>query len=248
MEDLAVLTADLNVFCNKIFDKYRDKESLDFSQEHLFVHYLERLDANLNSIRILIIELDNNLKIEHSIGLILRSNLTDFFTISYISMGKMKSHKEWTDRICIVNYDQIKSLKKYMSDSLRNGWMTNEQYQFGLNRFENDYSFMKNLTDLDLDLDSNLNRLPGPQKIAEEMLKDSSFKILAKGYDILKYYAQYEHYGFITSVIQKVSFETDIDRIKQGLFYSLHSLIFIAMNLEFWDYMEEGKRLLKRFD
>jgi|GEM_PF-3654896 len=162
MEDLAVLTADLNVFCNKIFDKYRDKESLDFSQEHLFVHYLERLDANLNSIRILIIELDNNLKIEHSIGLILRSNLTDFFTISYISMGKMKSHKEGTDRICIVNYDQIKSLKKYMSDSLRNGWMTNEQYQFGLNRFENDYSFMKNLTDLDLD--SNLNKLPGPQK------------------------------------------------------------------------------------
>lgn len=245
MDNLAVLTADLNIFCNKIFDKYRDKKSLDFSQEHLFVHYLERLEANLDSIRILIIELDTNLKIEHSIGLILRSNLTDFFTISYISMGKMKSDKEWIDRICIVNYDQIKSLKKYMHDSLKNGWVTDEQYQFGLNRFDNDYSFIKNLTDLDLD--SNSNRLPGPQKIAEEMLKFPSFSKLARGYDILKYYSQYEHYGFITSVIQKVSFETDIDRIKHGLFYSLHSLMFIAMNLRFED-LEEGEKLIRRFD
>lgn len=245
METLTNLTTDVNLFCNKIFDNYRDKTSLDFPKEHLFVHYLERLEANLDSIRILIPELENNLKIEHSIGLILRSNLTDFFTISYVSMGKMKNEKEWIDRICIVNYDQIKSFKKYLSDSLRNGWLTEEQHQFGLNRVENEYSFMKKLTDLDLD--SNSNKLPGPQKIAEEMLKDSSINTLAKGYDILKYYSQYEHYGFITSVIQKVSFTTDIDRIQHGLLYSLNSLMFIAMNLELWDYLEEGKSLIKRF-
>jgi len=246
MDKLLSLTIDLRIFCNKILDNYRNRKSLDFPKEHLFIHYLERLEANLDSVRILIPELADNQKIEHSIGLILRSNMADFFTIIYISMGKLHSEKKWIDRICIVNYDQTKHIRKDLTISFKNGWLTKEQQELGLSKIEKDYSFMKNLTELDLD--DQKNKLPGSQKITEEMLKNTNMKSLARGYELFKYYSQYEHYGFITSIIKNVDFSTDLDRIKRTLYYSCSSLNFIIMNLELWEYLEEGKVITSKFE
>jgi len=240
-DQLRILSSVLYQLARTVNQHYSDKTSLLFPNEHTFVHYVERIEANSQSIHCLLQHLHDNPNIENSIGLLVRSNLSDYFNAVYISIGRMESEKEWFDRVCIVNYDQLKNLKGYINIE----WLevAAQEKEKGI---INEY--LLTLTGM-VDINLDKHRLPGPQKIAEEMLTNDNFKHFAKStYDIFKYYSQYEHFGMLTPEMQKRNLQLDLKRIKHGLYFTFKTLELCCQNLKIDEEIEGMDELEKKFN
>lgn len=239
-DQLISLTSDLSNLSSKVNERYSKRTSLLFPNEHTFVHYVERIEANSQSIHCLLQKLQSNLNIENSIGLLLRSNLVDYFNAAFISIGRTQSEKEWIDRVCIVNYDQLKKLRGY----IKIGWLDIPNNEKGNVILNEHIETLTNMVDINLDK----IKLPTPQQIVEEMLTNNIFKQFAKSvYDIFKYYSQYEHFGMLTPFMQKQDLKLDLERIKYGLYFTFKTLELCCQNLKIDQEIEGLDDLEKKF-
>ncbi|MDW3209981.1 MAG: hypothetical protein R8N23_08945 [Reichenbachiella sp.] len=245
LDEIFLLSIDLTNLTNVALKLYSKRATLLFPDEHTFVHYLERIEANSQAIHHLTEELPNNHNLDTSIGLILRSNLSDFLSVAYMSIGKLNSRNDWYDRICRLNYDQFKKITGYMKKSTDIGWLTEEMASDGISILQKQMDGLKNIVSINLDKD----KLPTPEHIAKEMLSEPLLKDYAyPAYDLFKFYSQYEHFGLLTAPMQKQGIELNMSRIKKGLYFTYKSVQLCCLNLEIQDKVEGLKDFEDRFD
>ncbi len=191
---------------------------------------LDRITYNLYSTKLLLSELLKNPGIEHSIGLVLRNNLSlckIVFKQVEIKDNTPEKLKKFYQAIFGENIQRtIKEVKKNYTQS---------EYKPSIKNISKNYSFL--LRKLDIDI----NKIED-YKFNSNLKLSNKFDSLEKLHDA---YSKYEHFGLNTLILQSDNNENEIlDRINIAVHYSLQGVLTCLLLLDIVD--KELLEILKK--
>lgn len=180
---------------NPILSKNID-ESNNFPVGFTFYHVLERVNFNLESIRVLVE--DGITKHEHAIGLLSRNLLSDFITTGYI-IRLSKSDDEFYMRLYSLYDSDLKKAKSFLNLYLDAGFIDNEEVEKYNEKFNDENNVFKKIRDYCLEFDIK-KRFPPTNEIIEEFFKSGLNDLWAeqikRSYDTWAFLSKYEHLGW----------------------------------------------------
>lgn len=172
---------------------------------------MERIIGNLNSTRILLINLIDQKDIEHSIGLILRNNLSLCKIVFRHNELKCDNNAKLDIFYKTVFGENINRSINYVKK-----YHTNKELQTCINNIKKNYPFL--LSEIGLDL-NNI----GQFKFDEKIIKPEKCPNLE---NLFNAYSKYEHFGLNTLILQSDNeSEEQLARIKISIHYSLQGVI-----------------------
>lgn len=195
----------------------------------VYLNYLERFTYGLESINLLLIHYPKNPNVETSIGLIIRTSLLDFMTVTYL-VSYQADIKSEIDTEGGEKYD--KQFNAFLSDQMYNTIMylklvrdmfviTQNDYKEAITNLQLTYKSL--FTDEHVDLINPENKLiskkfASPKELFKRIHNSPLTQKFSKIYDLYTYYSKYEHFGLMTHYMQRRgednNFETIIDSLK----------------------------------
>lgn len=160
--------------------------------EFIFVLFLERLNGNLNGVKVLLSNYQDEL--EHSLGLILRNILTDFFILSYLSKSNIKDDELENKIIALFYSDYIKneSNKKLLANTP----FASSNESSNTSKLEVDKDRLSKFIIEEFNK-RKLKKFPNTAKLIiitkEEGFKSNWDRYIIKAYDLWLFYSKYEH-------------------------------------------------------
>jgi hypothetical protein len=201
----------------------------------VFIGYLERLTASLDSINILLQQYKDKPYIETSIGLIIRASLLDYMTMAYMSTffsdikskddteGEIKFQEKFNALIC----DQIHNTFKYLKLTKSSNLISQEDYNSAIENCYKNYHFA--FIDDQVDYDHPEQKLictkfVSPRDMFTRIHNHPLTKKYSKVYDLYIYYSKYEHYGIMTHFMQNQGFDNNFSRIILSIKYIIRGI------------------------
>ncbi len=170
------------------------EKKVDFPVTFTFMLTLERLDRVLDSLSVLIHQ--GMWKHEHSIGLLLRSILSDFIPIAY--MVKFSRLEELEGNLYSLYKSDIKKVESHIERFRKGGLVTEEEadrYRVNISQEDAMHKLVK-----DYCAEHEVKSFPSNGTIADTALSAQPASGLAKkiqqAYDLWFYFSKYEHIGW----------------------------------------------------
>ena len=188
------------------------------------INYFERIVYSLDTVRILIPIYKRNSNYETSIGLILRTSLLDFMTITYLSSVEIKRPNSSDTEIHKIIADQIDKTIKYLKTVKNKGAITIKQFQIAIKNLFDTYPFLFSQYDLE-HLDKKIKyKFVSPAGMFTHIFDTPQTRPFANAYDTYNYYSKYEHFGIQTHQIQRRGEIECISMMTIAINYSLQGL------------------------
>lgn len=201
-----------------IRDNKSTSEAVDFKKtiNTMGIEILKMLLKNLYSIQILLSKRNDFLQVEHSIGIILRNNLSlcrIIFKFSELIQEKdSEKLKIFYRFIFLENIKQsINYIKKTCSE---------KEYKSKIDKIEKEYAFLFK------ELDIKISEVNEKDKVGTLNLNLSNQKLKSLE-TLFIYYSKYEHFGLNTLTLQSLQHDIHqiFEPINNSVYYSLRGII-----------------------
>ncbi|MGN6647375.1 MAG: hypothetical protein ACTHJT_12690 [Cytophaga sp.] len=171
------------------------EERNNFPVGFTFYHVLERVNFNLESIRVLV--KDGITKHEHAIGLLSRNLLSDFITTGYI-IRLSKSDEEFYVRLYSLYDSDLKKAKSFLRLYLDAGFIDSAEVEKYNELYNDENNIFKQIRDYCLEFD--VKKFPQTNdiinKFFESDLNDLWTEQIKRSYDTWAFLSKYEHLGW----------------------------------------------------
>ena len=206
---------------------------------HIFiiVYLIRRISVNLSSINHLLTELNVFRECEHSIGLLLRTNLTDFLLILFLI--EKKGEDEYAKILYSVLYDSfpfIFSGFKAMKDS---GVISEEKMSKNIDSFNEEYNWLAKKIGIGMGERNDLSFMP--TSLFKTVAQNPKTKDLSKAYDIYTLYSKYEHFGFFSHEVSQEKGSGEFRRMEVAIWFSITGLSKAFLSIEKKDISDQIK-------
>jgi len=207
-----------------------DYELLKF----VFINYLDRFTYSLDSINILLRSYEKNPNIETSIGLIIRTSLLDFMTVSYmrvhysdISPNDNVAKEKFDEVFNSLLVDHINNTFKYVKLAKNVGFINDIEKTETIDSLYHTYNFLfkTKIVDYDNPGESLISqKFITSREIFIKLVSHSLTKSDAHVYDMYMYYSKYEHFGIVTHFLQRQGVNVDFSAMIQSLTFVVKGL------------------------
>ena len=200
----------------------------------VFINYLERYTYALDSVNILLRSYEKNPNVETSIGLIIRTSLLDFMTVSYlrayysdISPNDALSQEKFDEVFNSLLVDHINNTFKYLKLAKNVGFINEKERIETLDSLYHTYHFLFNTAITDYDNPSEAlisQKYITPKDLFTKLISHPVTKNDAYVYDMYMYYSKYEHFGIVTHFLQRRGVNEDFSSMIESLTFVVKGL------------------------
>jgi hypothetical protein len=246
LDNLAALLEDNFLWSKSILDDIQ-KEELHTSLQFFMINYIERIIYSLDTVRHLIPVYKKSPHYETSIGLILRTSLLDFLTITYLTTVEFNGNRNLQDELNGLIGDQVSKTIHFLKTVRQTKCITEEEFSVATRGLFDTYSFLFSEYDLE-----NFNKKMtctsvSPAKMFKDICDNENTRKYMVAYDCYNYYSKYEHFGIQTHDIQRRGDNEDIKQMLVAITYCFYGigLALIYTKEKITNYEEKYNEFLK---
>jgi len=213
----------LDKLCPLIDSIITDHDNVKLNKENLeskifLIEYLTRQSSNLNALNLIYHSKLDNVRFEHSIGILLRNSLADTLYLIYLNISNNSiDTKFYQNEILKLNADQLQRTFK------DNKIIDSKE----IAKFSKYIYINKNGR-----IDSHFGKPKVSKEIANILMSSKETKRYTKCYRHWEIYSKYEHYGFLTHLIQTVNNRLLITRHINSIAMINHGITIALANMK----------------
>ena len=173
--------------------------------------------------------------VETSIGIILRANLLDFMTITYLSSyqadikseNDKENEEKYNQQFNSLIADHIHNTFKYLKLAKDNNLIKDAEYRKAVENIFYTYKFLfkENVIDYESPHKKLIStEFKSPKDYFTRINNHSLTRKFAKVYDLYTYYSKYEHFGIMTHFLQRQGFDNDFETMIASIKYVIRGI------------------------